>query len=266
MGKNSAIEWTDATWNPWQGCHKVSGGCEHCYMFREKTAYGQDPNVVVRSKPPTFNLPLRLKEPQKVFTCSWSDFFIQEADPWREEAWEIIDRSRHLTYQILTKRIERAATRLPWGSGEPWPHVHLIVSVEDQPTADKRIPILLDANVAIRGISAEPLLGPIEFPWASLGRVISINKKTKIEKDVSGIVWVIIGGESGPHARPMKLEWAYDLVTQCRSARVAVFVKQLGARPYGMDHRTSQLMLTDRKGGNWEEWPELLRVREFPTS
>ena len=93
MGMNSKIEWTDATWNPWQGCHKVSPGCENCYMFREKTAYGQDPDVVVRSKLPTFNLPLKLKEPQKVFTCSWSDFFIQEADPWREDAWDIIDRT-----------------------------------------------------------------------------------------------------------------------------------------------------------------------------
>lgn len=123
MGEKTGISWTNATWNPWQGCHKVSLGCRECYMFREKIRYGREPNVVVRSRPHTFNLPLRLKTPQRVFTCSWSDFFIEEADPWRDEAWEIIRRTPHLTYQIVTKRPERMAGRLPWGDGIPWPQV-----------------------------------------------------------------------------------------------------------------------------------------------
>ena len=95
MGSKTGIAWTDATWNCWQGCHKVSAGWKNCYMFSEKTRYGQNPNVVVRSNPVTFNAPLRwAKNPEKypdikyIFVDSWSDFFIEEADPWREEAWE----------------------------------------------------------------------------------------------------------------------------------------------------------------------------------
>jgi protein gp37 len=83
MGEKSAIEWTQNTWNPWQGCHKVSPGCKFCYMYRDKERYGQDPKIVVRSKPPTFNAPLKWKEPALVFTCSWSDWFVEEADDWR---------------------------------------------------------------------------------------------------------------------------------------------------------------------------------------
>ncbi len=81
MAENTGILWTDNTWNPWQGCHKVSPGCMNCYMYRDKNRYGQDPATVIRSKPATFNLPLKWKEPAKVFICSWSDFFIEEADP-----------------------------------------------------------------------------------------------------------------------------------------------------------------------------------------
>src|SRR3990167_1409537 len=102
MGTTTKISWADATWNPWQGCHHVSPGCLNCYMFSEKHMYGQDPDVVVRSKPPTFNMPLKIKEPKKIFTCSWSDWFIKEADPWRDEAWEIIKRTPQHTYLILT--------------------------------------------------------------------------------------------------------------------------------------------------------------------
>src|SRR3990167_11527130 len=107
MSDKTHINWTEATWNPWHGCIKVSPGCKNCYMYREKNRYGQDPAVVVRSKPATFNAPLKWKEPARVFTCSWSDFFIKQADPWRDEAWDIIYQTPHLTYLILTKRPER---------------------------------------------------------------------------------------------------------------------------------------------------------------
>src|SRR6266498_5551388 len=116
MGETTGIAWTQRTWNPWHGCHKVSAGCKNCYMFREKRQYGQDPDVVVRSKT-TFNAPLKWKDSALVFTCSWSDWFIEEADPWRDEAWDVIRRTPHLTYQILTKRIERASSCLP----KDWP-------------------------------------------------------------------------------------------------------------------------------------------------
>ena len=105
MGNKTGIEWCTSTWNPWRGCHKLRAGCKNCYMFREQNQYGHDPNIVVRSKT-TFNDPLKWKEPAKVFVNSWSDFFIEEADPWRDEAWDIMRRTPHLTYQILTKRPE----------------------------------------------------------------------------------------------------------------------------------------------------------------
>ncbi len=136
MGKSTLIEWTNASWNPWRGCHKVSQGCKHCYMFRDQTKYGHDPNVVVRSKT-TFNDPLKWTQhvrngaQLKVFTCSWSDWFIKEADPWRDEAWSIIRATPNIIYQILTKRAESIHDCLPedWGNG--WPNVWLGVSVEN---------------------------------------------------------------------------------------------------------------------------------------
>lgn len=88
MGKDSGVSWCDHTWNPWQGCRKVSSGCLNCYMYRDKKRYGQDQATVVRSKPGTFNAPMKWKDQAKVFVCSWSDFFIEDADAWRDDAWE----------------------------------------------------------------------------------------------------------------------------------------------------------------------------------
>ncbi len=103
MGKESQIEWTEATWNPWHGCKKISPGCKNCYMYREKKRYGQDPHNVTKSKT-TFKAPLGWKSSKTIFTCSWSDFFIQEADDWRDDAWDVIRKTPEHTYQILTKR------------------------------------------------------------------------------------------------------------------------------------------------------------------
>src|ERR1700690_4357975 len=111
MGITTGIEWTDASWNPWYGCHKVSQGCKGCYMFRDMLRYGRNPNLVARSKT-TFGDPLRWpQKPAMCFTCSWSDWLIEEADPWRDEAYDIIRATPWIAYQILTKRIERAAGR-----------------------------------------------------------------------------------------------------------------------------------------------------------
>ena len=106
MGETTGIEWTDATWNPWYGCEKISPGCKLCYMYRDMERYGRDPYTPTRSKT-TFRAPLKWADPRLVFTCSWSDFFIAHADPWRTEALEIIRATPHHTYQILTKRPER---------------------------------------------------------------------------------------------------------------------------------------------------------------
>lgn len=220
MGERTAIAWTEKTWNPWQGCTRVSPGCAHCYMYTAKERYGQDPAAVVRSQPPTFNAPLRWREPARVFTCSWSDWFHEAADVWRDEAWDIIRRTPHLTYQILTKRPERIADHLPddWGTG--WPNVWLGVSVENQRFVD-RVKPLADVYATVRFISAEPLLGPVTFLDTAVEEAFGLF-----------IDWVIVGGESGPDHRPMDMRWARNLREECAFYEIPFFFKQRsGPRP-----------------------------------
>lgn len=240
MSENSAIQWTTHTWNPWHGCHKISPGCKNCYMFADKARYGQNPDVVVRSKT-TFNAPLKWKDPAFVFTCSWSDWFIQEADEWRHDARDIILATPHLTYQLLTKRPERAHRWIP---ARPDPNVWLGVSVEDRKYGLPRIDVLREIPAKLRFLPIEPLLENIG------------------ELDLRGIGWVIIGGESGHGARPLNLAWVRGILRQCRAIGVPVFVKQLGARAFDDGH--VRIHMGDHKGGRMEEWPEDLRVREMP--
>ncbi len=235
MGRFSDIEWTEATWNPWHGCQKVSPGCAHCYMYRDKTRYGQDPSNVIRGKT-TFELPLKWKDSKLIFTCSWSDFFIADADPWRSEAWEIIRATPRHTYQILTKRPERVAEHLPkdW----PLPNVWLGVSVEN-PRFYSRIKILGGIAAPVRFLSLEPLL-------------------TAMPKlPLRGISWVIVGGESGPHARPMRPEWVCDIRDQCVRANVPFFFKQWGGARKSIAGRNLE-------GRVWDEMPECQPQVDFP--
>ena len=208
MAEKTLIEWTEATWNPWHGCTRVSPGCKHCYMYRGKRRYGKDPRIVTRGKT-TFNAPLRWSKPKLIFTCSWSDWLIEEADSWRDEAWDIIRQTPHHTYQILTKRPERIIQCLPqdWGAG--WPNVWLGVSIETQNYMPRK-ETLVNIPCCMRFISAEPLLESIDFG------------------SLKGIHWVITGGESGPDARFMDPEWARSIRKQCESAHVAFFHKQNG--------------------------------------
>lgn len=208
MAATSSIEWTEATWNPWHGCVKVSPGCKNCYMYRDKQRYGQDPKQIARSKT-TFYDPLKWTRPSLVFTCSWSDWFIEDADEWRDEAWSIIRRTPYHTYQILTKRPERISASLPddWGKG--WHNVWLGVSIENQDYIYRK-QVLCALPARTRFISAEPLLGPLDLGL------------------MDGIHWVITGGESGPKARPMNLDWARSIRNQCERAGVLFFHKQNG--------------------------------------
>ncbi|MBI3159695.1 MAG: phage Gp37/Gp68 family protein [Chloroflexi bacterium] len=208
MAQKSTIEWTQATWNPWHGCTKVSPGCKHCYMYRDKKRYGQNPKIVTRSKT-TFHDPLKWDGARLIFTCSWSDWFIEEADPWRNEAWDVIKRTPNHTYQILTKRPERILENLPadWGNG--WNNVWLGTSIENQEYVF-RMKLLTTVPAWTRFISAEPLIGPIDFG------------------DLTGVHWIITGGESGPRARPMDLEWAKSIRDQCAKSGVLYFHKQNG--------------------------------------
>jgi protein gp37 len=226
MGNYSAIEWTEATWNPWHGCLKVSPGCAHCYMYRDKVRYGQDPTDVMRGKT-TFELPLKWKDPKLIFTCSWSDFFIEEADGWRDAAWDIIRSTPHHTYQILTKRPERIANHLP--SDWPLPNVWLGVSVEN-PRFYWRIAVLNGIPAAVRFLSLEPLLAAMA------------------DLPLDGISWVIVGGESGPRCRPMKAEWVREIRDRCQQSGVPFFFKQWGGKRKDVAGRILE-------GRIWDEMP-----------
>jgi len=216
MSDATIIAWTEHTWNPWRGCDKVSPGCAHCYMFTGQERWGADPTVVVRTS--KWGDPRKWERAaaaanrrERVFTCSWSDWFHVTADPWRDEAWAVIRDCPHLDFQILTKRHERITDHLPadWGPGG-YPNVWLGVSIENDRHVF-RADTLRTVPAAVRFISAEPLLGPLP------------------SLDLTNIDWLIVGGESGPGWRPMDVAWARDLRRRAAQARVAFFFKQSAA-------------------------------------
>lgn len=236
MAIQSPIQWTNDTWNPWHGCIKISPGCKFCYMYRDKKRYGQDPKTVIRSNPQTFDAPLyKLKGPL-VFTCSWSDFFIDIAGQWRVDAWNIIRQTPHLTYQVLTKRPERISDHLPLDWGEGWANVWLGVSVENNEER-WRMDILREIPAAVRFVSAEPLLEPINL-------------------NLEAFDWVISGGESGVNEnwRPAKIEWFLDIRDQCQEAGVYFFHKQHGGNRK-IDKAWGGRLLGGR---TWDEMPKIL--------
>jgi protein gp37 len=237
MGQTSAIEWTEATWNPWHGCLKVSPGCAHCYMYRDKRRFGQDPAVVVRSKT-GFDSPKKWSSAKMIFTCSWSDFFLEAADQWRAEAWDVIRQSPQHTYQILTKRPERISEHLP--AGWPFRNVWLGVSVEN-PRFYHRIEALRIIPASIRFLSLEPLL-------SSMSSV-----------PLEGISWVVVGGESGPGCRPMKPEWVREIRERCSKKKVAFFFKQWGGARKDIAGRVLD-------GKTWNAMPELASEKKRRTS
>lgn len=232
MSAGTTISWTNSTWNPWSGCTEVSEGCDNCYMMALKKRWGKDGHVVIRQDR-QFKEPLRWKEPRMVFTCSMSDWFHKDADPWRDEAWDIIRRTPQHTYQILTKRPGRIPRHLPSDWGDGYPNVWLGTSVESQEYVN-RIGVLVSVPGKVRFISAEPLLGPLDIePWLYY---------------LPSLDWVIAGGESGPGRRPMEIEWMRSLYEQCRENGVAFFAKQDSA------------FLSEQKG----RIPDDLWVREYP--
>lgn len=316
MSTETAIQWTDTTWNPVTGCTKVSAGCKHCYAerFAPRVFAGQTVNELdvgsgrggyvrprrftdVRTHAERLDAPLRWRKPRRVFVNSMSDLFHKDVpDEFIDRVFAVMALASRHTFQVLTKRpermceycdhlnIDRLARAAPtmefFGtSGEGFldmtveehlgdylkgspiiPNVWLGTSVEDQKTADQRIPILLETPAALRFLSCEPLLGPIEFSDV-IRRSDCVAQLGK--KALDGISWVIVGGESGPRARPCDVAWIRSIVRQCREAGVPAFVKQIGARPVGWGDYLP-VILRDRKGGTPAEWPEDLRVREFP--
>lgn len=259
MGTRTGIGWTEKTWNPWQGCTKVSAGCDLCYMFSEKVRFGQDPATVIRSKSMTFEAPLRWRTPSLIFTCSWSDFFHAAADAWRAEAWNIIRETPHHTYQILTKRPGRIARHLPpdWGAG--YPNVWLGTSVENSEAhVVARIPQLLAVPAAVHWLSCEPLIGPV----ALRGSYFDYLEGWDCEPDpgsgepmqvqTNRIRWVVAGGESGVGCRPCDEAWLRTLRDDCAATGTAFFLKQLGGHP---DKRKDYAAILD--GRTHVEFPEV---------
>jgi protein gp37 len=227
-------------------------------MFTALKRWKKDPKHVRRCSTRTFNKPLRIKKPALVFTCSFSDFFHHRADAWRAEAWAIIKATPHLTYQILTKRPERILANLPpdWGTG--YPNVWLGTTVEDQKTANKRIPLLAKVPAALKFLSVEPLLEEVTLFHNELQSVTWQVVDGNGDELPHSVDWIIIGGESGHSARELKINWVQKLITQGRIGMIPVFVKQLGSV------QAKALKLKDKKGGDFNEWPMELRVRQFP--
>lgn len=308
---DTEIEWTHRpgtrgkTWNPVRGCSKVSAGCTNCYAERTaaRGAHGAYKGLVtigrgaprwtgeVKLVPELLDLPLRTRAPTTWFVNSMSDLFHEKLSPDdidRVFAAMLNARVRGHQFLVLTKRAERMQRLLSstMSDGEAFAdsyrHVWLGVSVEDQKAADERIPHLLATPAAVRFLSVEPLLGPVD-----LTRLVDdeVGARWNALAATPAIDWVIVGGESGPGARPCDVAWIRSVVEQCKAAGVPCFVKQLGAvsiarsvndydedigRLWDAHHGWPpprfpwHVPLTSRKGGDPDEWPADLRVREWP--
>jgi len=237
MGIISNIEWCGPTYNPWQGCTKCSDLCDNCYMYTDKKRWGQNPKIVVRSSDNTFYAPLKWKEPSLVFACSWSDWFHKDADPWRPEAWEIIRATPHLTYQILTKRSSRKEMLDP---NFNWPdNVWMGVSVGTENCLPK-IKHLQQCGAKTKFLSIEPLL-------ESLPNLI-----------LEGNDWVVVGGESGSKARPMKKKWVLEIQEKCIEASIPFFFKQWGEYDEFGKRVGKKKAGRVLEGKTWNEMPPVL--------
>lgn len=223
MAKNSRIEWTTHTFNPWWGCVKLSPACKHCYAESWAKRVGQNVwgiNADRRffgdkhwAEPLKWNAVAKESgERTRVFCASMADVFEDrdDLDPWRARLWSLIDATPELDWLLLTKRPDLAGTKTPWGN--LWPrNVWLGTTTENQEWAEKRLPELAAVPAAVRFISAEPLLGPLDI------------SKYKHEID-----WVITGGESGAKARPSSPSWFRSLLNQCMAAEIPFHFKQWG--------------------------------------
>lgn len=199
-------------WNPWHGCVKCSEGCAHCYMYFLDSQRGHNGAEIYRTKT-GFHYPLsrdragnyKVKSGEQLRVCMTSDFFLEQADPWRREAWEIMDQRRDISFFLLTKRPERVEKCLPYNWGDGWEHIFFNVTCENQRRADERIPILYSLPFKHKGIMTAPLLGPIEIEkYLAMGQIEQ----------------VICGGENYDGARPCDYDWVRSLHRQCANQNV----------------------------------------------
>ncbi len=279
MGQTTGISWTTSTFNPVWGCVKVSPGCNSCYAETLSRRYGHNiwgpakttPRRTFGDKhwnePRLWNIKAAASgQPWRVFCGSMCDVFEDhpQLTPERAKLWTLIDETPALTWQLLTKRPENIRRMLPtrWHGMAP-ENVWLGTSAEDQVRADQRIPRLWDVGAPVYWVSYEPALGPVDFTGFMSHDPMNPDPGIIGRRHTPGIQWIIVGGESGPGARPFNLWWAEHTIAQCRAGGSAPFVKQMGSRPYWGD---AKVAFQDRKGADPAEWPEPLRVQEFPSS
>lgn len=250
MTENSKIEWTHHTYNPWIGCQKVGPGCDHCYAETWDARFNgarwganaerKRTSPANRNKPIIWNRKaMTAGERHRVFCASLADVFDNHTSilpEWRADLWAMIRQTSHLDWMLLTKRPGNIARMLPpdWGNG--YPNVWLGCTVVNQAEADRDIPKLLAVPAKVRFLSMEPLLGPVDLTEVAVARpdlrasvVLDVLRGTGgFDGPPGRIDLVIVGGESGPHARPMHPDWARGLRDQCQAAGVAFHFKQWG--------------------------------------
>ena len=261
MAENSKIEWCDHTFNPWVGCTKISPACDNCYAESWAKRSGS-PDLWAGNRrqttPANWRKPVKwnlneltakgaggvLRRP-RVFSASLADVFDNEVpEEWRDDLWSLIRETPMLDWLLLTKRIGNAPDMLPADWGDGYPNVWIGATVVTQTEVERDMPKLLMTPARIRFLSCEPLLEHIDLRYGVLGDGESGHY-------LPGLHWVIVGGESGPNARPLAQAWAENVATQCRDAGVPFFMKQ-GSQ------------------ANWphwkdiDRWPALLQVRQHP--
>lgn len=286
MSDKTGIEWTDSTWNPVTGCTEVSPGCDHCYAktfaerWRGTPGHYFERGFDVQLRPDKLEQPLHWRKPRRIFVNSMSDLFHDQVpDEYIAHVFAVMQSCAAHTFQLLTKRHGRMRSLLKrrdfWEavtdfgehvmSQKPsreqhWPdtglrigylpNVHLVVTAEDQQRALLRIPALLDTPAAVRGVSLEPLLGPIDLNVSSF---IGGNW-------LKGLDWVIVGGESGPGARPMHPDWARSLRDQCTAAGVSFLFKQWGEW-VAEDQSPEDIILPGKSTRHWgDDAPGVYKV------
>lgn len=313
MGIESKISWTEATFNGWIGCTKVSPGCTNCYAEDlDNRRFGGGHWGVgkgrKRTGPANWREPIKWDKAcaangtrKRVFCSSLSDWLDPEVPiEWLADLLALIVQTPNLDWLLLTKRPHLWRERIglataylqgidegemyrnpvdtvaDWLDGNPWPNVWVGTTVEDQRRCDERIPALLSIPARVRFLSCEPLLEAVDLTRIDCdGRALhpdwcQINPLTGRQtdmgrpcQDVPMIDWVIVGGESGPKARPFDLAWARSIVRQCKEAGVAVWVKQMGDLPMVEGQPTKEF--TAHHGADPAQWPEVLRVQNLPT-
>ncbi len=208
-------------WNLWHGCHKLSAGCLHCYVYRGDAKRDVDSSVVSQTK--NFDLPLRKKRNGEykipsgtlVYTCFTSDFFVEDADKWRTEAWEMIYQRNDLHFMMITKRIDRVANCLPANWGDGYDHVTICCTIENQSCADYRLPIYREVPIKHKILICEPLLEKIDLTSYTVGEWIE---------------QIVVGGESGYDARPCDFDWVMELRRISIENHVSFWFKQTGSK------------------------------------